>query len=138
MNDIEHIRNLFSGKGLKVTPQRIAVYKAMENLGHACAEEVIEKVHETSPTITVSTIYNVLDCLAVNHIISRIFTGGNKMYFDVSTHEHHHLYCEEDHQIKDFDDTALTELIREYMCSRKIKGFDLKEVKVQLIGKFIN
>ena len=136
MNDIEPIKELFSKKSLKITLQRIAVYRAMRTLGHACVEEVIDEVRKTNPTITVSTIYNVLDCLAANHIISRILTGGNKMYFDVSTHEHHHLYSETDHRIKDFDDNGLSELIRGYMHAKKIEGFDLKQVKVQLIGDF--
>ena len=138
MNDIESIKDIFSKNNLKITLQRIAVYKAMETLGHACAEEVISEVHKSNPTIPVSTIYNALDSLASNHIISRILTGGNKMYFDVSTHEHHHLYCEDNHRIEDFDDTGLTELIKKYMHLKKIEGFDLREVKVQLIGDFTN
>ena len=138
MSNIASIKEVFSGKQLKVTPQRIAVYKAMGRLGHACAEDVIAEVHKESPTITVSTIYNVLDCLAANKIISRILTGNNKMYFDISTHEHYHLYSETSHRIEDFDNTELVAIVKEYMRSKQIAGFDLKEVKVQLIGEFTN
>ena len=138
MNDIELIKEVFIKSGIKITLQRIAVYKAMKALGHACAEEVIDEVHKVNPTIPTSTIYNALDCLSANKIIARILTGNNKMYFDVSTHEHHHLYSETDHRIEDFDDTGLNELIKEYLRSKKIEGFNLKGVKVQLIGEFVN
>ena len=123
-------------KNLKITSQRIAVYRALEALCHACAEEVIAQVHKTFPTVTVGTIYNVLECLAANKIISKVLTGGNRMYFDINPNEHHHLYSEKNHRIEDFEDAALSELIRDYMRSKKIKGFELREIRVQLIGDF--
>ncbi|MDD6209957.1 MAG: transcriptional repressor [Bacteroidales bacterium] len=136
MEEIQKIKKFFTEKKIKTTPQRIAVYQAMKTLKHACAEDVIEEVRKKNPTITVGTIYNVLECLAENRIIARILTGNNKMYFDINTKEHHHLYSEKTHRIEDFEDTGLTELIRRYMNSKKIDGFKLEDIKVQLVGTF--
>ena len=137
MSPDELIKDLFSEKKLKTTPQRLAVYKALELLCHACAEEVIVQVHKTFPTVTVGTVYNVLECLAANKVISKVPTGDNRMYFDINPGEHHHLYSEKNHRIEDFEDAALSELIRDYMRSKKIKGFELREIRVQLVGDFI-
>ena len=42
--DVETFRSILKGKGLKATPQRIAVHEAMLNLGHASADMVVEKL----------------------------------------------------------------------------------------------
>ena len=136
MEEIKNIKALFEEKKIKTTPQRIAVYKAMKVLKHACAEEVTEEVHKTNPTITIGTIYNVLECLAKNRIIAYLLTGNNKMYFDINTNEHHHLYSEKTHRIEDFNDSELTKLIRNYIKAKNLPGFTLENIKVQLIGTF--
>ncbi|MDR3339442.1 MAG: transcriptional repressor [Candidatus Symbiothrix sp.] len=138
MNSVESIKALFISKGLKVTLQRIAVYQAMEVLGHACPEAIITEIHKVYPTITIATIYNVLECLVENKILTKVMTGDNKMYFDIRTDEHHHLYSAQDHRIEDFDDPLLMEMIRNYLCSKKMDDFELEEIKVQLVGKFKN
>lgn len=136
MDKLESIKELFKLKNIKTTPQRIAVYYAMETLGHASAEEVAEEVVKTHPTVTIATIYNVLECLADNNILSRVMTQGNKMLFDMNTTTHHHLYSSDGHQIEDFEDSELTELIWNYIKSKRIDGFEVKDIKVQLVGTF--
>lgn len=136
MNQTKHIQELFAEKGIKITLQRIAVYKALTVLGHACAEDVVDEVHKEHATISIGTIYNTLDCLFENGLIAKINTGNNKKYYDVNTHPHHHLYCEKSHRIDDFNDIRLEEMIREYIMKQPIEGFRLSDIKVQLFGDF--
>ena len=138
MNKLGTIKNTFKQKKIKITPQRIAVYYAVEALGHASAEEVFAEVMKMHPTITIATIYNTLECLANNNIISRVMTQGNKMLFDIRTADHHHLYSPTDHKIQDFEDPELTELIQDYIKSKNIEDFEINEIKIQLIGVFKN
>ena len=74
--------------------------------------------------------------MAENRIIARLLTGNNKMYFDINTNEHHHLYSEKTHRLEDFNDTELTEIIRNYIKKKDLHGFILENIKVQLIGTF--
>jgi Fur family peroxide stress response transcriptional regulator len=136
MESIQSIKTLFASKGLKITLQRIAVYQAMEILGHACPEDVIAEVHTVHPTITVGTIYNVLECLVENKILTKVMTGANKMYFDIRTDEHHHLYCAKNQRIEDFSDSGLTDMIRNYLSLKEIDNFELETIQVQLMGNF--
>lgn len=136
MEQFEIIKDLFKTKKIKVTPQRIAVYYAMKALGHASAEEVAQEVIKTHPTVTIPTIYNVLDCLAENQIISRVMTQGNKMLFDINTNIHHHLYSSDGSQVEDFEDPELTELVWNYMKAKKIDNFEINDIKVQFVGTF--
>ena len=47
--------------GLKLTPQRKAVYEAMTELRHAPIEEIISSVQSKDKEITLSTVYRILD-----------------------------------------------------------------------------
>ena len=98
MSDIEII-DMFKSKGIKATPQRVVVYKALMELKHPCAEEVIEQVRSKTPLVSVATVYNVLEFFFKSGLINKVLTGDNRMYFDVDVHEHHHLYCSNKHDI---------------------------------------
>lgn len=135
----QQIRELLSDRGIKVTPQRIAVYTALAELGHASAEQIAARVHDSFPTITIGTIYNVLECFSSKGVISKLNTSDNKMYFDISVHDHHHILCEETGEIVDFGDADLTELVRSYYAEHKTQAcgdFELTDIRVQLIGNF--
>lgn len=135
----QEIREILATSGIKVTPQRIAVYAALAELGHANAEQITARVHDTFPSVTIGTIYNVLECFSFNGVISKLNTSGNKMYFDISTHDHHHILCETTGEIVDFGDADLTELIRSYYQARQAtngEDFELTDIRVQLIGNF--
>lgn len=136
MNALEDIRARLSAHGLKVTPQRIAVYRALQSLGHVCTEDVVAEVHKTAPHISVATIYNTLDSLLEHGLIARLNTSDNKKYYDVSTHPHAHLYSENDRRIADFEDPSLEAMLREYIARQPIGGFGLSDIRIQLVGEF--
>ena len=57
-------REKLQEKGLKVTPQRVAIYEAIVKLkNHPTAENVIEYIKANHPNISVGTVYKVLDSL---------------------------------------------------------------------------
>lgn len=134
----QEIKELLNAHGIKVTPQRIAVYTALEKLGHASAEEITAQVHDSFPTVTVGTIYNVLDRFSKTGVISKLNTSDNKMYFDVNILDHHHILCEETGEIIDFGDSELTQLVRTYLASHPHSGaeFEVNDIRVQIIGTF--
>lgn len=127
------IADLLRSKGIKVTPQRLAVYGALSTLCHASVEEIAAKVAQNNPTITVATVYNVLDCMAANGIITRLNTPKGKMYYDISTHVHHHI-IDNDGAIIDYDNDELTALIDNYINAHPLSNFDIKRISIQLIG----
>ena len=66
--------------GLKLTPQRREVYKAMQELRHATVEDIIERVQSRNKEVTVSTIYRILDSFRSANILSFIYhpDGGDR------------------------------------------------------------
>ena len=125
-----------SQRGLKVTPQRVAVLEALRCLGHASADEIIHKVQESSPFISPATIYNTLDKFVQEKIISRIPTDGNKAFFDITEPSHVHLVSEDRSKVCDLDDLGLHRMIEEYLFGLTIPKFKLSRIQVNLVGCF--
>ena len=84
MSDIEII-DMFKSKGIKATPQRVVVYKALMELKHPCAEEVIEQVRSKTPLVSVATVYNVLEFFFKSGLINKVLTGDNRMLMYTNT-----------------------------------------------------
>ena len=60
------------------------------------------------------------------------------MRYDAIMWQHHHLYCTDTDKIEDFIDPELDRLMEEYFRKKKIKGFKVKDITVQISGKFKN
>jgi Fur family peroxide stress response transcriptional regulator len=121
---------------MKVTPQRVAIFKALQSLGHASADDVIQKVQETAPYISPATIYNTLEKFVQEKLISRIATDGNKMFFDITPSPHIHLCSDDLSCITDANIPELQYLIENYLSQIKIPRFRLSKVQVNLVGQF--
>ena len=128
----------FSFGGMKITPQRVAVYEALKSLGHASADEIIRTIQETSPFISPATIYNTLEKFVQEKLISRIPTDGNKAFFDITEPSHVHLVSEDHTKVTDLKDTGLQQLIENYVAELLIPGFSLRRIQVNLVGRFDN
>lgn len=133
--DPADIRKILRRYGLKATPQRVAVYETMRELGHASADMVYQQASMALNTLTVATVYNVLESFVQAGLLQRRMSSNNKMYLDVNTYNHCHLYCEKTHSYKDYDDPELMLLIHNHFRNRKIRGFDLHRIDVQLVGQ---
>lgn len=134
----EEIRNKLVEKGLKVTPQRIAVYEAIVRLNnHPTAENIIDFIRKYHPNISVATVYKVLDALVTNELIKKVKTERDIMRYDAIMESHHHLYCSESDRIEDFEDTEINELVENYFLKKKIPNFIIEDIKLQIIGKFL-
>jgi Fur family peroxide stress response transcriptional regulator len=122
--------------GLRVTPQRLAVLKALEEKNHPTADIVIEYVQRSHPTISTGTIYHILDTLVEKKVINKVYTHGGVMRYDPVLEKHHHLHDTSTNTIVDYFDDDLFELIRDYLKVKQIDDFTLEEIKIKLIGKF--
>ena len=134
---IENIRNKLSEKGLKVTPQRVSILEAVCNSSnHPTADNIIEHIHKSHPNIATGTVYKVLDTLVENQLIKKVKTDRDIMRYDGIIETHHHLYCSRGDLIEDYTDKELDELLINYFKSKKITGFKIEEIVLQIRGKF--
>lgn len=135
--DLHGLTGKMKGKGLKVTPQRIAVLEALQaSTGHPSAEMIYEKVRRKNPNIAVATIYKILQTFEKNDIIRRINTGSDVIRYDADMYYHHHLYSSESEKVADYHDEELNRLLEDYFKVRRIPGFRIEEIQLQINGKF--
>jgi len=124
---------------LKVTPQRIAVLEALNNLrDHPTADKIKEYVVKNHPNIAVGTIYKTLETFVEKGLVKKVKTDKDVMRYDAILDKHHHLYYEDTERIEDFFDDQLNEMLEEYFRKKKIPNFKVKDIKLQIIGTFNN
>lgn len=134
----EEISSKLIEKGLKVTPQRIAILEAIVKLNnHPTAENIIEYIRNKHPNISVATVYKVLDALVENRLIGKVKTEKDIMRFEAIRESHHHLYCSDSDRIEDYNDNELDELLKKYFLKKRIPDFNVEDIKLQIIGKFM-
>lgn len=135
-NDMDHFKDVLKSHSLKATPQRLAVHEAMLKLGHASADMVTDEIQKSSGTkVTVASVYNILTNMAGLGIYHHRLSANNKMYFDVNTFKHFHIYDSENHEFKDVIDNELVELIENYFSKRRFRGYSIENIDIQLVGK---
>ena len=120
--------------GLKATRQRLAVHEVMMQLGHASADVVSALLAEKGSKISTPSVYNILTQLADCHIYARRMSATNKMFFDIDTARHIHLYDRENHEFHDIVDEELQLLVSQHLKRRRFKGFSIEDIDIQLIA----
>lgn len=134
---MKNIRQILTENGLKVTPQRVAVYEAISRMNnHPNAEAIIDFIKKQYPNIAIGTVYNTLETFAQKGIINRIKTNGDVMRYDALMHRHHHLYSTDSRRIEDYYDEELNQYLQEFIQKRDIPNFTIEDVNVQIVGRF--
>lgn len=132
--DTESFKKILKDKGLKATPQRLAVHEAMLKLGHASADMVAEEMARVGITkVTIASVYNILTMLADMKLYSRRLSSNNKMYFDVNNFKHIHLYDRTSNEYKDVLDDELLSMVESKLKGRKFRGYTVEGVDIQIV-----
>ncbi|MGB3184069.1 MAG: transcriptional repressor [Cyclobacteriaceae bacterium] len=134
----EDIKGVLRGSGLKITPQRIAIYKeVLDRRDHPTADKVHEAISPLYPSVSLGTVYKTLDTLVNVGLLSRVATDEVLLRYDANPVQHHHLYLSDSGEIVDFYDDELAVLIRNHLEARSIKNFEIQDIRLQVTGKRI-
>ncbi|MFC1517908.1 Fur family transcriptional regulator [Candidatus Margulisiibacteriota bacterium] len=89
-------------KGVKVTPQRVAIIEYLEkNYDHPSAEDIYKVIKKNHPGVSFATIYNTLDKLAELNEILKLKIAEDRVHYEYHTGPHHHFYCRKCQKIYD-------------------------------------
>lgn len=90
----EELQKAFRDVGLKVTNQRLIVYREIvEHCFHPAVEEVYERVRAYLPAISLNTVYRVLTSLVEKGLIRRVDNLTTRGLYDDNLEDHHHFIC---------------------------------------------
>lgn len=125
--DIKSIKALFIQKGLKATPQRLAVYQFLdENRIHPDVETVYNQMIKSNPSISKTTVYNCLKDLSACGLLIPVRIDEEKIRYDADTSLHGHFRCENCSAIFDFDCRDLK--------ADGLNGFEIRQKDVYYSG----
>ena len=132
--DREKFVKMLRERGMRATAQRLAVHDAMMELVHASADMVSANIEERSACkVTTASVYNILSQLSDAGIYARRYSSNGKMYFDILTYPHLHLYDTRNNEFKDIPDEELVRLVEDHLKNRKIRGYRLDGFDLQLV-----
>jgi Fur family peroxide stress response transcriptional regulator len=127
------IQELFQDADLKMTNQRIAVYREiMRNRAkhfHPTAEQVYEGVRKQLPAISLNTVYRTLTSLVEKGLVKRLSSFTSSDLYDGFLSDHWHFVCIRCGSVQDI----FVENKRFPDVSGKITG-SVKEIVVQFRG----
>ncbi len=131
MKSPAELTELFRTRGLKVTPQRQAIFRILHGAEtHPTAESVYAAVTSEMPTVSLRTVYQTLNDLAEMGELAQLDLGTGSSRFDPNLDEHHHLVCNGCGRIVDVD--ADTSGLR--VAARQRHGFDIDTTEVVFRG----
>lgn len=95
MKSPAELTDLFRARGMKITPQRQCIFRALHGNGeHPTAEAVYDRVRAEMPAISLRTVYQTLNDLTSMGELHQLDLGTGSGRFDPNLDPHHHLVCE--------------------------------------------
>jgi len=91
-----------------VTPQRLAIFKALErNSSHPTAEDLYRSLVAKHPTLTLATVYQTLKILKDDGALMELNLAGDRRHYDPETKLHSHAVCTNCGAVEDVMDRAV-------------------------------
>jgi Fur family peroxide stress response transcriptional regulator len=129
---MDEIRRRFRERGLKLTPQRVAIYRALaDTTTHPTADALYRQVKKQHPMISTNTVYYTLGTLKSAGLVHEVNYWHDRARFDANMDRHHHLICLGCRRIEDLTDDGLDRLT---VSARRTSGFQVLGHRVEFHG----
>ena len=116
-------------EGLKITPQRVAVYEILLNsYNHPTVEEIYEEVKKRYPFVSLATVYRTVETLEQMGLAKKVCYWGSSARYDANTDDHHHLICVKCGAIRDIY------MEEDLSIPRELEGFRTEGYSVNIYG----
>ncbi|MEB3882440.1 Fur family transcriptional regulator [Lyngbya sp. CCY1209] len=81
-------------KGLKVTPQRYAIYaNLLSRADHPTADQLLTDLNKDIPVSSQATVYSSLQVLQEVGLVREVLLDGGVARYDGNVKPHHHFQC---------------------------------------------
>lgn len=127
---MDQLTEMFTARGLKVTPQRQVLFQIMiGNDSHPSAEAVHAAAARVMPGISLRTVYHTLTDLVAMGEVNVLSVGSGPTRFDPNTDAHHHTVCRDCGAVHDVYLGDVTHLADD------VAGFFADDVGVVINGR---
>jgi Fur family peroxide stress response transcriptional regulator len=99
--------------GLAVTPQRIAIIKALlSSAEHPRADSIYAMVRREHPTISLATVHRTLETLCEIGEARKVTTLHDSARYDGNVTPHHHVVCVKCRKVRDIEIPELERMLK--------------------------
>ncbi len=120
-------------RGVRVTPQRLAVYRALaEDLQHPTAEGVFARLRPRMPSLSPATVYRILESLDREGLVRRVSVTDGAGRYDANRGPHQHLVCRVCGRVRDLREPSLD---RVGLRRDAVRGFAVEELDIRIVGR---
>jgi len=132
MRTVEELTERFRDRGLRITPQRQAIFGLLQgDASHPTVEALYERARATMPTISLKTVYQTVHDLEAMHEVALIHLGTGSVRVDPNVDDaHHHLICTVCGRVRD----VLVDVRDLRLAARDRRGFTVADVEVHFRG----
>ena len=103
LKKFEHFKTACHEAGLKVTHQRMEIFRELASADdHPTAETLYKRLQKNIPTLSLDTVYRTLTTFEEHDLISRVQTTESHARFEAEMEVHHHAICNQCQRITDF------------------------------------
>jgi Fur family peroxide stress response transcriptional regulator len=108
---LEEFKAAAKGAGIKLTHQRLEIFRAVaSSVEHPSAEAVYKVVQRTMPTVSLDTVYRTLWLLTDLGLLKTLGPRQGSVRFDANLEHHHHYLCVRCGLVRDFESVELNAL----------------------------
>jgi Fur family transcriptional regulator, stress-responsive regulator len=124
---------LLRERGIQITVQRLAVFRAVADRPHISADEVAEVVRAGIGAISIQSVYDALSVLVAEGLLRRIQPAGSPARFeDRIGDNHHHLICRICGRVVDVDCAVGS---APCLSAANHSGYEIDEAEVAYWGR---
>lgn len=125
------IAEVLRKNGYKVTPQRLAVYEAINhNPTHPNAEAIYKILQPNYPSMSLATVYKTMEIFAKIGVVQVLQCAEDAHRYDYNTTPHAHIRCEKCNCVIDVDMDQ--EELRQQAAEQS--GFVVNGVSISFVG----
>jgi len=125
--------DLLRQRGIQVTAQRLAVFRAVSGQPHITADAVADVVRAEIGAISLQSVYDALALLVTEGLIRRIQPAGSPARFEDRVGDnHHHLICRICGRLVDIDCAVGS---APCLTAGDDKGYEIDEAEVAYWGR---
>jgi Fe2+ or Zn2+ uptake regulation protein len=128
----EDLSERLSRHGLRVTRQRVATLRALEQMvGHPTANDIHDRLLRRHPNLSLKTVYEILGALVQAGLASRIGDAGGAARFEPRAAPHYHASCRICGRLYDMPASADSQIRGRAALP---EGFRVEQVEVTIRG----
>jgi Fur family peroxide stress response transcriptional regulator len=109
------------------------VYRAVAaDTGHPTAESVYARLRTEMSSLSLATVYRILEFLEAEGLVRRVSTTNSAGRFDANLSRHQHLVCRICGRMTDYEQVPLARL---HLSQIAPSGFEVEELDIRLLGR---